>query len=166
MKRFLASLTMIGLMFGIVAAVPAEPQLRKAKVTVTKVEVLQPPAAAAQVEATAKKTGVVFNIALRAKIRQELRAKGYGIVESARLANQTTDEVINFVMADAEALSGTKVVGTAIGDGKIFQAIIDFFKSPQGQALLDALLKLLLGLLLVHENPAGTWHSALQAWNA
>lgn len=104
--------------------------------------------AAAQVEATAKKPGAVFCIAVRAKLRQEFRAKGYGLLESIRMANAASDEVIAGLIADAEKMSGVKVVGTAIGDGKIIDAIIGFFKSPQGQALLDALIKLLLGLFI------------------
>lgn len=110
----------------------------------------EPPAvvSAAQVEATAKKPGAVFCIAVRAKLRQEFRAKGYGLLESIRMANAASDEVIAGLIADAEKMSGVKVVGTAIGDGKIIDAIIGFFKSPQGQALLDALIKLLLGLFI------------------
>lgn len=36
----------------------------------------------------------------------------------------------------------------AIGDGTIVKAILDFFKSPQGQQIIDAIVKLLLGLLV------------------
>lgn len=168
-RKIVLSLGLFVAYFALIAAVPAgDPQLRRAKVTVTKIEVIpQPaPAAAAQVEATAKKTGPIFNIAVRMKMREKLREKGYGPLQIARALRQIDDEVINSVMSDAETLSGVKVVGTAIGDGKIIDAILEWLKSPQGQAFIDALLKLLLGLLLVHENPAGMWHSSLQAWNA
>lgn len=174
MKRFLAPLSMIVVAFAIVAAVPSDVQsqvFRKMAVTVTKAKEVLPqppaaPAAAAQVEATAKKTGPIFNVAVRMKMREKLREKGYGPLQIARALRHIDDEVINSVMADAETLSGVKVVGTAIGDGKIIDAILEWLKSPQGQAFIDALLKLLLGLLLVHDNPAGLWHSSLQAWNA
>lgn len=172
MKRFLAPLAFVfAAAVSLTSAHHADGQVFKKKtvtVTSSKTETLpQPaPAAAAQVEASAKKTGPIFNVAVRMKLREELRKKGKGPLEIARLMKHIDDEVINSVMADAETLSGVKVVGTAIGDGKIIGAIIDFFKSPQGQALLDALIKLLLGLLLVHDNPAGTWHSSLQSWNA
>lgn len=167
MKRFILGLGLFMGYFGLVAAVPAEPQgFKKRAVPTVVVKVEQAPAPAAQVEATAKKTGPVFNAVVRMRLRQEFRKQGLGVIESIRKANQATDEVISGLTDDAEKISGTKVVGTAIGDGKIIDAIVDFFKSPQGQAFLDALLKLLLGLLLVHENPAGMWHSSLQAWNA
>lgn len=170
MKRLLGCVALFAAYFGVIAAIPADPQVFKKKsVTVTKSKEVLPqpaPAAAAQVEATAKKTGPIFNIAVRMKMREKLREKGYGPLQIARALRQIDDEVINSVMSDAETLSGVKVVGTAIGDGKIIDAILEWLKSPQGQAFIDALLKLLLGLLLVHENPAGMWHSSLQAWNA
>lgn len=143
--------------------------LRRKAVTVTKTETLtQPaPAAAAQADATAKTTGPVFNAVLRAKVRQELRSKhGYSLAESIKKANELTDENIKGLIADAETLSGVKVVGTAIGDGKIIGAIIDFFNSPAGKMLLEMLMKLLLGALIHHDDPAGMWHTSLQAWNA
>ena len=76
-----------------------------------------------------------------------------------------TDLPFAGLIGDAETISGVKVVGTAIGDGKIIDAIIDFFKSPQGQALIEALIKLILSLLAYVE-PLHFWGSSLQAWNA
>jgi len=37
---------------------------------------------------------------------------------------------------------------TKIGDGTILNAILEFLRSPQGQAIIDALLKALLHLLV------------------
>lgn len=170
MKRLIGAMTLFAMYFGIIAAIPADPQILKRKaVTVTKTETLtQPaPAKAAQVEATAKKTGPIFNIAVRMKMREKLKEKGYGPLQIARAMRHVDDEVINSVMADAETLSGVKVVGTAIGDGKIIDAILDWLKSPQGQAFIDALLKLLLGLLLVDAaevSPDMFW--SILAWYA
>lgn len=116
----------------------------------------------AKVETTAKKPGIAFCVAVRTKLRQEYRKQGKGLIESIRLANQATDAVIAGLIDDAEALAGVKIVGTAIGDGKIIDAILDFFKSPQGQALLDALLKLLLGLLAQAEPGSAQFYALLE----
>lgn len=167
MKRLFGSLAMIASAFTLIAAVPSDGQvLRKKAVPVVIVKTETLPQPAAQVEATARKTGVVFNAVIRSKLRQEFRKQGLGLVESIRKANQATDDVIAGLVDDAEKISGVQVVGTAIGDGKFLDAIFEWFKSPQGQAFLDALLKLLLGLLLVHDSPEGHWHSSLAAWNA
>lgn len=45
------------------------------------------------------------------------------------------------------AFHTAKVPVGAIGDGTIIQAIVDWFKSPQGQALIAALIKVLLAAL-------------------
>lgn len=111
------------------------------------VEQAKPQAVTPAADATARKTGIVFKIAVRQQLRKEFRSQGYGILKSMQMANQASDEMIDGLIADAEALSGVKVVGTAIGDGKIIDAILDFFKSPQGQALIEALIKLILSLL-------------------
>jgi hypothetical protein len=124
-------------------------------------EVAQPPV----VEATAKKPGAAFCIAVRMELAKSFRKQGHGFLKARQLANQASDEVIATLIADAETLSGVKVVGTAIGDGKIIDAIIDFFKSPQGQALIEALIKLILSLLATAE-PLHFWGSSLAAWNA
>ena len=167
MKRLLGFAVMVSAFFGIVAAVPSDAQVIRKRATVVVVQPPAAPAAAAQVEATAKTTGPVFNAVLRAKVRQELRSKhGYSLAESIRKANELTDENIKGLIADAETLSGVKVVGTAIGDGKIIGAIIDFFNSPAGKMLLEMLMKLLLGALIHHDDPAGTWHTSLASWNA
>lgn len=153
MKRFLSIPAFIAaVVSALIVTQSADGQiLRRKAVTVTKTETLaQPaPAVAAQVEAKAKTTGPIFNIAVRMKMREKLKEKGYGPLQITRALRHIDDEVINGAMADAETLSGVKVVGTAIGDGKIIDAILDWLKSPQGQAFIDALMKLLLGLLLV-----------------
>ena len=97
-----------------------------------------------------KKLGPVACVVIRQKLRDEYKKQGMGLVERIRKSNEATDDVINGLMADAEKVAAAKVAGAkfgAIGDGTIIQAIIDFFKSPQGQALIDALIQLLIGLL-------------------
>jgi hypothetical protein len=49
----------------------------------------------------------------------------------------------------AAMMAGPEVEGAVgkLGDGTILQAILDFLKSPQGQQLIDALVKMLLALL-------------------
>jgi hypothetical protein len=85
--------------------------------------------------------GPLFTVIARQRCRAALRAKGYSLRQIQEVIHAVDDDSISWAVAE-NALSVT-----AIGDGKIIDAIIDFFKSPQGQALLDALLKLLLGLL-------------------
>lgn len=153
MKRlnFLASMVMATIALGVSlwAVHDANGQILRKKavpVVVVQTEVLPQPAA--QVEPTAKKTGAVFNAVVRMKVRQEYRKQGLGLIESIRKANAVaSDEAINGLIADAEAISGVKIVGTAIGDGTFMDKLIDFFNSPAGKMLLDALLKLLFGLI-------------------
>lgn len=123
---------------------PAEGQIFRRSAPVVVVAAPQP---AAQVVAAPKAPGPVFCAAVRAHLRKEFRKQGMGLIESIRKANDVTDEVIAGLIPDAEKVSGQKV--GAIGDGKIIDAIIEWFKSPQGQALIAALVQLILGLLAV-----------------
>lgn len=81
-------------------------------------------------------------LALRRKLRTE---KDMGFFE----INEAMSAVDNSLFDTAVAsVAGARAEIEAIGDGRFIQAIIDFFQSERGQAILDALLKLLFGLLL------------------
>lgn len=109
-----------------------------------------PPVEAA-VTSDSKTLGPVACEAVRVHLRREYRKQGMGLIESVRAANKVSDEVINGLVPNAEKASGQKF--GAIGDGKILQAILDFLKSPAGQQLIDALVKMLIDLL-AHVAPA------------
>lgn len=107
-----------------------------------------------------KKPGAIFCIAVRMELRDHYRSQGMGRIAALRKSHEADDEAIALLLPDAEKIAsakmGAQVKVGALGDGKIIEAIIAFFKSPQGQAILDALVKLLLGLLLIQhqDNPA------------
>lgn len=91
--------------------------------------------------------GLAKVIQTRIQCRRALRAQGYGLFEINSVIGAIDDAEIT---ATAAAIGPECVAAVgAIGDGTIIQAIIDFFKSPQGQALLDALVKMLIGLLVI-----------------
>lgn len=97
----------------------------------------------------------VFHNLIGIRLRLAMVAKGIGFWDRQRaMANYSPD-----MIPIAEGMCGTTVpaqflaepvadgaVG-ALGDGTILQAIIDFLKSPAGQALIQALLALLIGLI-------------------
>lgn len=98
--------------------------------------------------------GPLFRAITKAKCRQKLRQKGYGIWEIAGVIDAVDDESISW------AVSQSGVDMSAIGDGTFLDKLFEFFKSPQGQAFLDALLKLLLGLLMGLEAPKDSTSTA------
>lgn len=81
----------------------------------------------------------LFNALVRRAARRELEKRGY--------TDQNIDDMLacatSDVIADAQAKAGVEM--GAIGDGTILNAIIEFLKSPAGQALIQALIALLLG---------------------
>lgn len=82
-------------------------------------------------------------ISLRAALRQELRKKGYSFSE--------INSVISHIDEDSVKDAGIEMGIKEIGDGSILKQLVDaflkFLQSEQGKALIDALMKLLLGLL-------------------
>lgn len=100
------------------------------------------PALADETEPVVVKHSKAFYAAVRMHAAKQLRAEGHGILESRKLANKLTDEVIDQSIPDAEAVAGAKF--GAIGDGTILQKIIDFFNSPTGKSIIDALVQILL----------------------
>lgn len=83
----------------------------------------------------------------RAAARRELRRQGKSFSESFRLVDDATDEMVDVAVAYAGV--GPVAVMQGLGDGKIIDAILEFLRSEQGQAVIAALVKLLLGLLVL-----------------
>ncbi len=83
-------------------------------------------------------------LVLRRELRLRLRAEGHSAF--------AIGSVIDNVDEDAVKECGTNMGIAAIGDGSILkqllEAFLEFLRSEQGQALIDALLKLLLSFLL------------------
>lgn len=118
------------------SAAPAEacaPAYAPAMVTSGGVKTAAAPAA------TVRET--VFHTYVKMKVAAELRKKGHSVAEAHSLAWTLTPEMID------GAAAMVKIPVGQLGDGTILQLILDFFKSPQGQQLLAALIQMLLGLL-------------------
>ena len=79
------------------------------------------------------------------RIRQECRVQledlGYSDDHINSVIGQITDTKVHEVASEIPDAVGK------LGDGTILQAIIDFLKSPQGQQLIAALVKMLISLL-------------------
>lgn len=85
--------------------------------------------------------GPLSLFAIRAKTRLELRKAGYNF----RQINDVIDSVDDIAVQAAAAQANVSL--GAIGDGTLIQAILDFLKSEQGQALIAALVKMLIALI-------------------
>ncbi len=77
--------------------------------------------------------------------RRKLSSEGY----SFRQINDAMSQVDSQAITAAAMMAGPETEGEVgkFGDGTIIQAIMDFLKSPQGQALIDALVKMLIALI-------------------
>ena len=176
MKRFLKlipvfvlgllSLTYTGTMFGAIILSPLIASEPQAKVSPPSKLDVPKPTTEEQSGPTVVKHSKAFYAAVRMQAAKHLRADGHGILESRRLANKLTDEVIDQSIPDAEAVAGAKF--GAIGDGTILQKIIDFFNSPTGKGIIDALIQILLHSIVPvsHQFHVQHWTSSLTAWNA
>lgn len=89
--------------------------------------------------------GPVFYAVTRLATRRELRKSGLRQAQVNDLMDACDDDVID---AAEVAASVAPADLAKIGDGTILQAIIDFLKSDAGQALLKALVTMLLTLLV------------------
>jgi hypothetical protein len=87
--------------------------------------------------------GLVLTIHARLAAGRELRHCGY----TFRQVRDAMSCVDSDVVDAAAMMAGVVEKVGAIGDGKILQAIIDFFKSPEGQALIKAIVEMLITLL-------------------
>lgn len=83
---------------------------------------------------------------------QIARDKGIGVLKARRLIRQLDDGEVEMAMMQATEECGYLPPGIdtiqfALGDGSIIQAILDWLRSPEGQAFISALVKILIGLL-------------------
>lgn len=85
----------------------------------------------------------VFYSLVQARVRRQLRRQGVTGDDLDDAMQACRAELIDATVAEQPALVG------AIGDGKILNAILDFLRSEQGQALVSALVKILLALIMV-----------------
>lgn len=92
--------------------------------------------------------GYVFKPMVRMAVRRRLREKGYGPVEAFRITNELTDDLIDQVRAEV-APEAAAIDGSAVAGGPVVDAILEFFRSDAGKALVEAILKILLGILVV-----------------
>lgn len=85
----------------------------------------------------------VLNAFLRRRLVVELhKAHGMSIADARQMTADLDDEEIDSAVEQTE---GAKEAVGAIGDGSLLQKLIDFISSPQGQALIALLIKLILG---------------------
>lgn len=80
-------------------------------------------------------------IRIRLQARRALRDRGYRAATLHQAMALVDDELVNDAAAEAE------VPLTKLGDGTIINAIIEFLQSPEGQALMKALVEMLISLL-------------------
>jgi hypothetical protein len=103
---------------------------------------------AAPVTANDKKIGPVAGVIIRLEVATHLMKKDPTLSRHAALKKArdiADDDTLNALAPDAEKLTGQKF--GAIGDGSIWQAIVDFIKSPAGQALIKALIDMIIHMI-------------------
>lgn len=81
---------------------------------------------------------------LKLRVRAGLRAQGKGFSEINSIMDGWDDELPSIAAGMLPEAESAAAVG-ALGDGTLIQALIDFLKSPAGQALVQLIIKLLLG---------------------
>jgi hypothetical protein len=85
----------------------------------------------------------ILNAVIRRRLIVELhKTHGYSMADARELAGELDDDTINNGIKQTEG--ATEAVG-ALGDGSFLQKILDFLASPQGQAMIALLIKILLG---------------------
>lgn len=108
---------------------------------------------------------------IKIQVSKALQAKGMPRLQALRTAMSMSNEEIDALIPTAEAMAtqelGKPVKLGKIGDGSIIKAIEAFFASPQGQALMQALVALIIGLLPKAQLvPEMFWYGGLRSWNA
>ena len=84
--------------------------------------------------------GPIFHDFVRMKVQAELMKTGENVTDAHTLAYSLTDGVID----GASASAGIKANAF---NGGVLAAIVAFFQSPEGQALLSALVQSLIAIL-------------------
>lgn len=96
------------------------------------------------------KHGLLFNLALKRQLAIKLAEKGKSAKEVRSLLTDVTPDLVEATCAAlptvTKAMAELDKAG-AIGDGSIIKQLILFFQSEAGQALLQALISLLIGLI-------------------
>ena len=89
-----------------------------------------------------------FYALARLQARAALRRQGHGFFRISEIMEAAEDDLIDVAAEEAGVTAEQAgAVTVALGDGKIIDAILGFFRSEQGQALIAALIKLLLGFI-------------------
>lgn len=81
---------------------------------------------------------------LKIQVRNGLRRQGKSFSEINSIMDGWDDGLPDIAASMLPGEHQAAAVG-AIGDGTLIQALIEFLKSPAGQALIAMLIKLLLG---------------------
>ena len=159
----------LALIAGMVAlpSTPMHAQEKKVKIQVVGGDGATPAKADDVTPPPDKQLGPVACVAVRLQVFKQLRAQGHSVRESFQINRGATDELITGLVPEAEKVSSQKF--GAIGDGKILQAIIDFFQSPQGQQLITALVQMLIHLLVPVaslDSPSSTWQHSIRSYES
>ena len=85
----------------------------------------------------------LFYRLVKMRTRLALRRRGVSGLDAWAAVEDLDDATIDAVAA----AGGPMATAAGLGDGKILDAILEFLRSEQGQMLIAALVKLLLGLL-------------------
>jgi hypothetical protein len=87
----------------------------------------------------------LYNMMLRAKVRDGLRQNGVKFGHALALSRSITDEQLRTAEMQVGATDRVMEIN-ALGDGRIIEAILKFFESEIGQMLIQFLIRMLLGM--------------------
>jgi hypothetical protein len=102
----------------------------------------------------------VVTLVVRSGLRDEFRKQGHGILSAFAKAREASGELIAESIAETESAGVGQIpaeflqtVGNAegvgaIGDGQLWDMLVEWFKSPEGKAFFAALIKILLAALV------------------
>jgi hypothetical protein len=108
----------------------------------------------------------MFHPFLKVRARQQAAAEyadahKIGFLKALRKVREIDDEEMDACCMQAAGVAGVELAAVpfasataagavgAIGDGHIIKAIIDWLKTPQGQAFIKALISIILALLML-----------------
>lgn len=87
----------------------------------------------------------LFYARCKLQLRIELRKQG-----KLKLAELVDNDLIDAAAESDEAKQA--MLFRELGDGSIIARIIEWFRSPEGKAFIELLLKILLGVILDDDN--------------